>query len=292
MPSLRESAAPCTLRSRSALPLLLTRSRASLARRGRGRTCCSAPSADCASVGQWEISRIVRVGPALEPGRGQVRHSARRDPAHQLLRQAFLPGEPGAGYTLHDGETNTFNLIATPGYDRVFFYRSDLQNIFVPARRSPLATDASAVPDREARQFVTRPRTHDLSGRSGMDFRLRRAHRPGDRAARGDGRHDGYEVRAALAAPLLRAKGSLVASAGLTWKSPELVRYYYGVQAVRTGLGAQSVRQAALRSPLSDRWTLNAFAHYEHLASAIANSPDRLRRPCHDRFAGVVFKIH
>ena len=35
------------------------------------------------------------------------------------------------GFTLAENAVNTLSLVASPGYDRVFFYRSDLQNIFV-----------------------------------------------------------------------------------------------------------------------------------------------------------------
>ena len=63
----------------------------------RRSAACSAPSSECAVVGASGRSVRRSAGPALESGRRQVRHSARRDPAHQLLRQALLPGEPGAG---------------------------------------------------------------------------------------------------------------------------------------------------------------------------------------------------
>ena len=107
------------------------------------------------------------------------------------------------------------------------------------------------------------------------------------------GEHDGYEVRAAVAAPLLRAKGSLVASAGITWKSAELVRYYYGIdQVYEPGSALSPFVKLRYSRPLSDRWTLNAFAHYEHLAGAIANSPVVSEDHVTTVFAGAVFRIH
>jgi hypothetical protein len=35
------------------------------------------------------------------------------------------------GLTLKEAERNTLSIVASPDYDRVFFYLSDLQNIFV-----------------------------------------------------------------------------------------------------------------------------------------------------------------
>ena len=92
--------------------------------------------------------------------------------------------------------------------------------------------------------------------------------------------------------PLLTSKGSLVASAGLTWKSAEVVRYYYGVdQLYEPGSALSPFVKLRYSLPLSDRWTLNAFAHYEHLAGSIANSPIVSEDHVTTAFAGVVFRV-
>jgi hypothetical protein len=41
------------------------------------------------------------------------------------------------------------------------------------------------------------------------------------------GRHKGYELRGAIAVALIESRGTLVASTGITWKSTELVEYFY-----------------------------------------------------------------
>ena len=79
---------------RSALPLP---DRAGVLARRRGRSCVQRAVGGLRRGRSMGDQRVVRAGAALESGRGQVRHSARRDPADQLLRQALLPGEPGAG---------------------------------------------------------------------------------------------------------------------------------------------------------------------------------------------------
>src|SRR5260370_34853133 len=43
----------------------------------------------------------------------------------------FFINDWDLGFTLVENTTNPFSLFGSPGYDRVFFYRSDLQNIFI-----------------------------------------------------------------------------------------------------------------------------------------------------------------
>jgi hypothetical protein len=50
------------------------------------------------------------------------------------------------GFTLAERGANTFNLIATPGYDRVYFYRSDLQNFFIGFPNTSPVDESSGTP--------------------------------------------------------------------------------------------------------------------------------------------------
>ncbi|MEJ0037132.1 MAG: MipA/OmpV family protein [Gammaproteobacteria bacterium] len=213
---------------------------------------CSAPSPDCAVVGQWELSASFGFGQRSNPVEGKSDIPLVVIPHVSWYGKRFFLENLEVGYTLHDGEANTFNLIASPGYDRVFFYRSDLQNIFVAGiPGSAMTTAAGALVPSEGREFEVKNRhttylagpewSFDYGSVTGQVNALREV----------TGEHNGYEVRAALAAPLITtAKDSLVASAGLTWKSRETVRYYYGVDGLyEPGSALKPVHQAALRTP-------------------------------------------
>jgi outer membrane scaffolding protein for murein synthesis (MipA/OmpV family) len=43
--------------------------------------------------------------------------------------------------------------------------------------------------------------------------------------------------------------------------------------------------------PLSDRWALSAFVHYEHLAGAVADSPIVSEPQVTTAFVGFVYKL-
>jgi outer membrane protein len=251
---------------------------------------CSAPSAECAVVGTWEISASLGVGRRSNPVAGKSDIPLVVIPHISYYGKRFFLENLELGYTVHDGEANTFSLIAAPGYDRVFFYRHDLQNIFVAGGTSfagglPVAATGQEFPVRARRTtWLAGPEwTFGYGPLTGQLNALREF----------TGEHDGYEVRAALAAPVIRSKGSLVASAGFTWKSSEVVRYYYGVdQLYEPGSAFSPFVKLHYSLPLSDRWTVNAFAHYEHLAGAIANSPIVAENHVTTVFAGATFRIH
>jgi MipA family protein len=272
---------------RSTLPFVLS---ALLCARGFAAE-CSAPSADCAVVGQWEISASFGAGQRSNPVEGKSDIPLVVIPRISYYGKRFFLENLELGFTLHEGEANTLNLVATPGYDRAFFVRSDLQNIFIPADFA-VPTNAPAIPA-GGQEFVTSPR--HTTYLIGPEWTFGYGALIGQVTALHEvtGEHDGQEVRAAIAAPLLRSTGSLVASVGATWKSSDLVRYYYGIKQVYEPESAFSpfVKLRYAR-PLSDRWTINAFAHYEHLAGAIANSPVVSEDHVTTVFAGVVFRIH
>jgi outer membrane protein len=172
------------------------------------------------------------------------------------------------GVTVMESVASTVSLIASPGYDRVFFYRSDLQNIFV----SGIPSLVSGAPQTE--RFPARPRhwtylagpewtfkTHGITGQLDLLHEI-------------TAQNHGNEVRAALGIPLIESTGSLSANVGLTWKSAAIVNYYYGAPGVYEGGWALNpFVKLGYSRPLSSKWRLTAFVHYEHLGNAIADSP-------------------
>jgi MipA family protein len=255
----------------------------------RAADACSTPSPECAVVGQFEISVSLGVGQRSNPIAGKSDIPLVVIPHVSYYGKRFFLENLELGYTLHDGEVNTFNLIAAPGYDRVFFYKNDLQNIFIEggttlATGTPVAADGQDfhIQPRRTTYLVGPEWTFNYGSITGQLNALREV----------TGRHDGYEVRGALAAPLIQSQGSLIASAGFTWKSSEVVQYYYGVDTLyQPGSAFSPFMKLRYARPLSERWTLNAFAHYEFLSHSIANSPIVSQNHVTTFFAGAVFRI-
>ena len=258
-----------------------------------GQAPCSAPSAECAVVGKWEISASLGVGQRSNPVAGKSDIPLVVIPHISYYGKRFFLENLELGYTLHEGDANAFNLIAAPGYDRVFFYRNDLQNIFIAGGGPASSGTAAPVPPSGQQEFPVRPR--HTTWLAGPEWTFAYGSLTGQLNALREitGEHNGYEVRGAVAAPLIHSKASLVASAGFTWKSSEVVRYYYGVdQLYEPGPAFSPFVKLHYSLPLSDRWTVNAFAHYEHLAGAIANSPIVSENHVTTVFAGASFRIH
>jgi outer membrane protein len=256
----------------------------------RAQAECSAPSPDCAVVGAFEISVSLGIGQRSNPVAGKSDIPLVVIPHISYYGKRFFLENLELGYTLHDGVANTFNLVAAPGYDRVFFYRNDLQNIFI-AGGTGLPASNVTVPNGGQEFHVAPRRTTYLVG---PEWSFNYGPITGQLNALREvtGRHDGYEVRAALAAPLIHARSSLVASAGFTWKSSEVVRYYYGVDTLyEPGSAFSPFIKLHYSRPLSERWTINAFAHYESLSHSIANSPTVSENHVTTVFAGAVFRI-
>src|SRR5215469_3780454 len=92
---------------------------------------CNGPSEDCVPVGGWNFSLALGAGVRTNP----VVHES--DIPLVVIPQISYYGKYlfldnlDAGVTLLDTDSMTLSLLASPGYDRVFFYRSDPQNIFV-----------------------------------------------------------------------------------------------------------------------------------------------------------------
>jgi outer membrane protein len=261
---------------------------------------CSAPSAECAVVGRWEITASLGFGQRSNPIEGKSDIPLVVVPHISWYGKRFFLENLELGYTLHEGESNTFNLIAAPGYDRAFFYKNDLQNIFVPGVTSTgggagnNVTQAGTLIPPEGKEFEVGDRhtTYMVGPEWGFGYGRITGQLNALREVTGE--HDGYEVRGAIAAPLLSGSlGSLTAGAGFTWKSKEVVRYYYGVEGLYEPQSALNpfVKLHYTRT-LSDRWSINAFAQYERLANAISDSPIVTQDHVTTVFAGVTFRVH
>jgi MipA family protein len=244
---------------------------------------CTSPTPDCAVVGKLDFHLSLGYGERTNPLGGGSDIPLVVVPHLSYYGEHFFIENLELGYTLYEDAANSINLIAAPGYDRVFFVRDDLQNFFIgagaltasPAREIPLG-------DRDT-TYLAGPEWHfNYRGIAGQLNALYEV----------TGKHDGYEVRGALAIPLIEDRSSLSLSGGFTWKSAAVVNYYYGVPTAYEG-GAAFIPFLKLGyvQPLSERWTVRVFAHYERLGGAIADSPIVTDGEVVTVFAGVDLKL-
>jgi MipA family protein len=255
---------------------------------------CKSPSPDCVEVGQLNITLSLGAGTRTNPLLGESDIPLVVIPQVSYYGKRFFLENLDLGFTLHEGASNTFNLIASPGYDRVFFYRDDLQNIFVSGAGGAITVSAPPVAEFDSPTLELPVRKRHTTYLAGPEWLFHYGPVVGqiDALYEVTGRHDGYEVRAAVAAPIIQTENSLVISTGLTWKSAALVRYYYGVDNFyEPGSALNPFLKLGYTRALSDRWSFNAFAHYEHLGDAIADSPLVAEKGVTTVFAGFVLKV-
>jgi MipA family protein len=254
------------------------------------QTPCKAPSPDCIAVGDLQVSLSFGYGTRTNPVAGRDDIPLYVIPYLSYYGKRFFLESLEPGVTLYESDAHTFNLIATPGFDRVFFSRHDPQNILVPFAAN---VPSFGVTEQQAEQTVTvgHPHTTYLAGPEWL-FRHRNFIGQVSALYEVTGRHKGYEVRAAVSTPLVQSKQSLVVNAGLTWKNAATVDYYYGVPDLYDPDSALSpFIKLSYALPLSQRWTLIAFVHYEYLDSTIVDSPIVTDHEVVTGFAGFNFKV-
>ena len=255
----------------------------------------SGPSDDCVAVGKWNFSVALGAGDRTNPVAGHKDIPLVVIPHISYYGKRFFLDDLDVGFTLAENSANTLSLVASPGYDRVYFYRSDLQNIFVAGlptasadepvsytRVSNNTPNAMPIPlsPRHVTYLAGPEYTFKLDGISGQ---LDILHDITDQ-------DNGTEVRAAVGVPLVRSHGSLSANAGVTWKSAGIVNYYYGVPTVyRAGSALDPFVKLGYTVPLSGRWRFSAFAQYERLGSAIADSPLVAEHHVATAFVGAIY---
>ncbi len=275
---------------RNILPLLALTALASAAQPASAQSACKAASTDCVAVGDLDVSLSFGYGTRTNPVAGRSDIPLFVIPQVSYYGERFFLESLEPGVTLYESDAHTFNLIATPGFDRVFFSRGDLQNVIVSGLQSAVVgTDAPSFGEQSFP--VGRRHTTYLAGPEWI-FRHRDFIGQVNALYEATGRHQGYEVRAAVSAPLVQARQSLIVNAGLTWKSAATVDYYYGVQGFYSPDGALSpFIKLSYALPLSERWTFSAFVHYEHLGASISDSPIVTDGEVVTAFAGFNFKV-
>jgi MipA family protein len=247
---------------------------------------CTEAAADCVQVGQWQIGVSVGLGVRTNPLLGEQNIPLVVIPSISYYGKRIFLDNLDLGVTLLQTGRHSVALLATPGYDRAFFVHSDLQNFFIPVGA---ASGGSAGPATGPNVGVFMP--YAVQAPVGFELRSRKRQVTylagaewqfgGDRIETQlsalhevTGRHRGNEVRGAVAYALLRNTHRLTAATGLTWKSAELVNYYYGDSLLYlAGAAFNPFAKLSYTRPLGEHWSLQGLVHVERLDDAIANSP-------------------
>jgi MipA family protein len=254
---------------------------------------CKGPSDDCVAIGQWNFSIALGAGIRTNPLKNGQDIPLVVVPQLSYYGKRFFIDNLDLGFTLLDKGSNTISLIATPGYDRVYFFRTDLQNFFIgfPVNGNSNAP-APVVPPNTPGAIKVTPRAPSVTYLGGPEWTFQFARITGQLDLLHDitGQNSGDEIRAALGVPLVKAKGAIEANVGFTWKSAAIVNYYYGVPPIYRGSSAfDPFIKLGYTLPIARKWRINAFAEYEWLGSAIADSPIVAAHGVATVFAGTVY---
>jgi MipA family protein len=247
---------------------------------------CRQPSTECVAVGGWNFSVALGAGVRTNPLVNGQDLPLVVVPQVSYYGERFFLDNLDLGYTLWDRDVNTVSLIASPGYDRVYFYRTDLQNIFVSGIGGDLAASSpGSNPERVP------PRSRHVTYLAGPEWTFKYHGVTGqlDVLQEITGQR-GEEVRAAVGIPVAMPKGTITANVGATWKSADIVNYFYGAPGIYEGGAAfDPFLKVGYTLPLSRKWRFNAFAQYEHLSNAIADSPIVAERHVATVFVGAIY---
>ncbi|MDB6013932.1 MAG: hypothetical protein JWL65_6182 [Gammaproteobacteria bacterium] len=291
--------------------ILLTATLVALAHAVPALADCKGESSECVPVGGWNFSLALGAGVRTDPVVHEGTIPLVVIPQFSYYGEHFFIDDLDAGVTFLDSDRTTLSLIASPGYDRVFFYRSDPQNIFVTglgnfnsgtgapgAGQVPAgsAGNGSGQPPPGTTGLITAtkfpPRSRQWTYLAGPEWTFKYAGMTGqvDVLHEITGHNHGNEVRAALGIPLSRVGGAWTADVGITWKSAAIVNYYYGAPGIyEAGAALDPFVKLAYSRPLKGKWKITGFVECERLSNAIADSPIVNEHFVTTTFVGLVY---
>ena len=271
---------------------------------------CKGPSSECVPVGGWDFSISIGAGVRTDPVVHESTVPLVVIPHIAYYGEHFFLDDLDVGYSFIDSDHSNLSLIASPGYDRVYFYRSDLQNIFVTGVTNfnstsgtktpgqPLVTPVGGEsPSAPANSETTKRfpwHTRSVTYLAGPEWTFKAHGLSGqiDVLHEITGHNHGDEIRAALGIPLSKVGGNWSADVGLTWKSSAIVNYYYGAPGVYdAGAALDPFVKLGYSHPLKGKWKFTGFVECERLGNAIADSPIINARVVTTAFVGTAYSF-
>lgn len=274
---------------------------------------CKGSSSECVPVGGWDFSISIGAGVRTDPVVHESTIPLVVIPHIAYYGEHFFLDDLDVGYTFFDSDHSNLSLIASPGYDRVYFYRSDLQNIFVTGLANFNSTSGSKPPggalvtpisgsgssgstpndsDTTTKRFPWHTRSVTYLAGPEWTFKVNGLSGQIDVLHEITGHNHGDEIRAALGIPLSKVGGNWSADVGLTWKSSAIVNYYYGAPGVYdAGAVLDPFVKLGYSHPLKGKWKFTGFVECERLGNAIADSPIINARVVTTAFVGTAYSF-
>lgn len=214
------------------LCLLLVLVRPAFAEEQERSLSCDESVENCVEIGKWNIAVSIGIGLRSNPLVDSDNIPLVLLPEFSYYSDNFFIENLDIGYTLFDSPVYSFNLLATPSYDGVFFNRWDPGNLLVNLT-SNIAAAPIQVMDQTQEDRFTQINPSELSTRKfsylgGFEYSMNYKNNLLQLSLLADisDTHSGNEVRAAYAYAFSR---NLKATVGFTWKDSKMADYYYGV---------------------------------------------------------------
>lgn len=279
---------------------------------------CGPNQQRCVAVGTWEFKLGLGLGARTNPVINGDEIPLILIPQVSYYGKRFFFDTTDLGYTLVDRKNLMFNLLVTPGRDGLYFFRDGWRSFFLDGgltigssgfspvlnesddnNHSPTIIEDAGEP---GPQPVEAPELGPRQG-IGQDAEpLKNLHRRHTAAMGGlevssqlgsldwqlqllsdvSGVHNGQELRLAISGAQDYGGHQLGLATGFSWKSAELLEYYYGVSAdeasqalpaYKPDSGATPFVRLSWSKPLSRNWHWLGSLQYEHLSRAQRHSP-------------------
>lgn len=259
---------------------------------------CDPQTDECVEVGKWEFSLSVGAGVRTNPVENASDIPLVLVPEISYSGERFFVQNLDLGVYLWESETQQINLLATPGYDDVYFHRWSPNNFFLDSARVMTSgsknTESENLPVIEAddKEFINPSftsvsernlRDRHMAGLGGIEYNLSLNSVELQLQYLSDftGVHHGEEARISLAKHWVSGRHHLIASAGAVWQSSEVVNYYYGLTPAEADERGPYATEDAISAlvrfdwnyELTQRWDLRLLASYRQLPDEISASP-------------------
>lgn len=279
---------------------------------------CGPDQPRCVAVGSWEFKLGLGLGARTNPLVNGDEIPLILIPQISYYGKRFFFDTTDLGYTLIDRQDLMLNLLITPGRDGLYFFREGWRSFFLdgglsvggsgfsPMPESPRDNSQSPSPigdaDNPGPEPIENPELGPSRDGNPDDEPFKSLNRRHTAAMGGleassqlgaldwqlqlltdlSGVHNGEEIRLAISHAKNYGGHQLGLATGLSWKSAELLEYYYGVSADEAsqalpvyapGSGTTPFLRLSWSKPINHNWRWLGSVQYEHLSKAQRHSP-------------------